>query len=102
MEFLQKKDTELLRNLITSKNEFGYLTNLYKLLMMGISSFKAKTLTKHIVAPFVVKLLLYKKYIDRHESNNNNFPHLLEEFFSNNDLANHCQHLANFHDDFKN
>ncbi|GBP36287.1 SCAN domain-containing protein 3 [Eumeta japonica] len=64
IEFLENKDTELRENLITSKNDIAYLTDLYTLLNNMNLQLQGDDLNlikpKNVVAAFVAKLLLYK------------------------------------------
>lgn len=103
IEFLENKDTELHDNLITSKNDIAYLTDLYKLFNDINLQLQGDDLnlikTKNVVAAFVAKLLLHKKNIGRREFHN--FPNLSAASFNNDDLLVYCQHLENLHSDFK-
>jgi zinc finger BED domain-containing protein 5/7/8/9 len=103
IEFLENKDTGLRDNLITSKNDIAYLTDLYKLFNDVNLQLQGDDLnlikTKTVIATFVAKLLLYKRNIGRREFNN--FPNLTAVSFINDDLVVYCQHLKNLHSDFK-
>ncbi|XP_039309107.1 protein ZBED8-like [Solenopsis invicta] len=103
IEFLENKDTELRDNIITSKNDIAYLTDLYKLFNDINLQLQGNDLnlikTKNVVAAFVAKLLLYVKNIGRHEFHN--FPNLAAASFNNDDLLVYCQQLENLHSDFK-
>lgn len=74
IEFMEKKDTELRTNRITSKNDIAYLTALctllndLKLQLLGDDLNLIKT--KNVFAAFVAKLLLHKKNIGRREFHN--------------------------------
>ncbi|GBP42477.1 Protein ZBED8 [Eumeta japonica] len=78
IELLENKDTELRENLITSKNDIAYPTDLYTLLNNMNLQLQGDDLnlikTKNVVAAFVAKLLLHKKNIGRREFHN--FPNL--------------------------
>lgn len=101
IEFLENKDTALRENLITSKNDIAYLTDLYTLFNDMNLQLQGDDLnlikTKNIVAAFVAKLLLHKKNIGRREFHN--FPNLSVSC-NNDDLLVYCQHLENLHSDF--
>lgn len=101
IEFLENRDTELRHNLITSKNDIAYLTDLYKLFNDMNLQLQGDDLnlikTKNVVAAFVAKLLLHKKNIGRREFHN--FPNLSVSC-NNDDLFAYCQHLENLHSDF--
>ena len=103
IEFLENKDTGLHDNLITSKNDIAYLTDLYKLFNDVNLQLQGDDLnlikTKNVIAAFVAKLLLHKKNIGRREFHN--FPNLSVVSFNNDDLFVYCQHLENLHNDFK-
>lgn len=103
IEFLKNKDTGLRDNLITSKNDISYLTDLYKLFNDVNLQLQGDDLnlikTKTVISTFVAKLLLYKINIGRREFNN--FPNLGAASFINVDLVVYCQHLENLHNDFK-
>ncbi|XP_062530775.1 uncharacterized protein LOC134200913 [Bombyx mori] len=64
----KQRDIELHENLITSKNDIAYLTDLYTLPDMNLQ-LQGDDLnlikTKNVVAAFVAKLLLHKKNIGR-------------------------------------
>ncbi|XP_026471713.1 SCAN domain-containing protein 3-like [Ctenocephalides felis] len=100
VEFLENKDTQLCKDLISSKNDIAYLTDLYALLNNmnlqlqgdGLNLIK----TKNIIAAFIAKLLLHKKNIGRREFHN--FPNL--SVSCNEDLLVYCQHLENLHENF--
>lgn len=102
IEFLENKDKELHDNLITSKNDIAYLTDLYKLFNDVNLQLQGDDLnlikTKNVIAAFVAKLLLYKNNIGRREFRN--FPNLSAVSFNNDDLLVYCQHLENLHSDF--
>lgn len=78
IEWLENKDTELRNNLILSKNDIAYLTDLYKLFNDVNLQFQGDDLnlikTKNSVAAFVSKLLFYKRNFGRREFHN--FPNL--------------------------
>lgn len=103
IEFLGNKDTGLRDNLITSKNDIVYLTNLYKLYNDVNLKLQCDDLnlikTKYIIATFVAKLLLYKRNITRHELNK--FLDLTTASYNNDNLLVYYQNLGNLHDDFK-
>lgn len=103
IEFLENKDTELRDNLIVSKNDIAYLTDLYILFNEFNLQLQNEDLnlikTKSAVTAFVAKLLLNKKNIGRREFHN--FPNLSLVSFNNIDLFAYCQHLENLHIDFK-
>ncbi|CAG9796454.1 unnamed protein product [Diatraea saccharalis] len=103
IEFLENKDPQLRDNLISSKKDVAYLTDLYKLFSDVNLQLQGDDLnlikTKNRIAAFVSKLLLYKRNIGRHEFNN--FPNLSRVLFNNDDLLVYCQHLENLHRDFK-
>lgn len=103
IEFLKNKDTGLRDNLITSKNDISYLTDLYKLFNDVNLQLQGDDLnlikTKTVISTFVAKLQLYKRNIGRREFNN--FPNLAAASFINDDLVVYCQHLENLHNDFK-
>ena len=103
IEFLENKDPELRDNLISSKNDIAYLTDLYKLFNDVNLQLQGDDLnlikTKNSIAAFVSKLLLYKRNIGRREFNN--FPNLSGVSLNNDDLLVYCQHLENLHRDFK-
>ncbi|CAG9794244.1 unnamed protein product [Diatraea saccharalis] len=103
IEFLENKDPELRDNLISSKKDIAYLTDLYKLFNDVNLQLQGDDLnlikTKNSIAAFVSKLLLYKRNISRREFNN--FPNLSRVSFNNDDLLVYCQHLENLHRDFK-
>lgn len=103
IEFLENKDRELRDNLIISKNDIAYLTDLYKLFNDVNLQLQGDDLnlikTKNVVAAFIAKLLLHKKNIGRREFHN--FPNLSVVPFNNDDLFVYCQHLEDLHNDFK-
>ncbi|CAG9786987.1 unnamed protein product [Diatraea saccharalis] len=103
IEFLENKDPELRDNLISSKKDIAYLTDLYKLFNDVNLQLQGDDLnlikTKNSIAAFLSKLLLYKRNIGRREFNN--FPNLSRVSFNNEDLLVYCQHLENLHRDFK-
>ncbi|GBP24959.1 Protein ZBED8 [Eumeta japonica] len=98
IEFLENKDRELRENLITSKNDIAYLTDLYTLLNNMNLQLQGDDLNlikpKNIVAAFVAKLLLHKKNIGKREFHN--FPNLSVSC-NNDDLLVYCLHLENLH-----
>ncbi|VVC31373.1 Hypothetical protein CINCED_3A015940 [Cinara cedri] len=104
IEFLENKNTGLCDNLITSKNDIAYLTDLNKLYndvnlqLQGDNLNLIKTKTYYI-ATFVSKLLLYKKNIRRREFNS--FSNLTTAHFIYDNLVVYCQHVENLHIDFK-
>lgn len=101
IEFLENKDTKLSNNLMKSKNDIAYLTDLYKLFNDINLQLQGDDLnlikTKNVAAAFVAKFLLYKKNIGRREFHN--FPKLSLSC-NNDDLFVYCQHLDNLHSDF--
>ncbi|CAH1107361.1 unnamed protein product [Psylliodes chrysocephalus] len=96
---------ELRDNLITSKHDIAYLTDLYKLFNDVNLQLQGDDLnlikTKNVAAAFVAKLQLYKRNMGRHKFNN--FPSLSAIFFNinNDDLLVYGQHLENIHAVFK-
>jgi len=64
IEFLEFRDNVLQANLITSKNDIAYLTDLYKLFNDVNIQFQGDEFnlikTKTVIAAFVGKLLMYK------------------------------------------
>ena len=103
IEFIENKDIELRDNLIASKNDIAYLTDLYTLFNDINLQLQGDDLnlikTKTVVSPFVAKLLLHKKHIGKHEFHH--FPNLSAASFINDDLLVYCQHLENLYSDFK-
>ncbi|XP_071043876.1 protein FAM200C-like [Parasteatoda tepidariorum] len=101
LKLLENKDTELHENLITSKNDIAYLTDIYTLLNYMNLQLQGDDLnlikTKNVVAGIVAKLLLHKKNIGRREFHT--FPNLSVSC-NNDDLLVYCQHLENLHSDF--
>lgn len=102
IEFFENRDKELQNNLILSKNDIAYLTDLYKLFNDVNLQLQGDDLnlikTKNVIAAFVGKLLLYKNNIGRREFRN--FPNLSAVSLNSDDLLVYCQHLENLNSDF--
>lgn len=80
LEFLESKDNDLLLNLINSKNDIAYMTDLFakfnetNLKLQGDQLNLIKT--KSITSAFVAKLFLYKQNLGRGEYSQ--FPNLFK------------------------
>ncbi|KAL4132712.1 hypothetical protein QTP88_009821 [Uroleucon formosanum] len=102
IEFLKNKDTGLRDNLITSKNDISYLTDLYKLFNDVNLQFQGDDLnlikTKTVISTFVAKLLFTREIL---VDMNLITPNLATASFINDDLVVYCQHLENLQNDFK-
>lgn len=103
LEFLEKRDDELRDNLISSRNDIAYLTDLYQhfnevnLQLQGDELNLIKT--KAVIAAFVKKLLLWKRNLGRKEYNF--FPNLSTVSLTTKDIQTYCEHLEALHADFE-
>jgi hypothetical protein len=84
LDFLENRDEKLRENLITSKNDIAYLTDLFKIFNEVNLQLQGDELnlikTKNVIAAFVRKLLLFKRNLSRG--------------------VHYCQHLDVLHADF--
>lgn len=102
LDFLEDREEKLREDLITSKNDIAYLTDLFKifnevnLLLQGDELNLIKT--KSVIAAFAGKLLLFKRNLGRGEYKH--FPKLSAVSAKPEDLLTYCQHLEVLHVDF--
>lgn len=102
LDFLEDRDEKLRENLITSKNDIAYLTDLFKIFNQVNLQLQGDELnlikTKNVIAAFAGKLLLFKRNLGRGEYNH--FPTLSAVSAKPEDLLTYCQHLEVLHVDF--
>jgi hypothetical protein len=102
LDFLENRDEKLRENLITSKNDIAYLTDLFKIFNEVNLQLQGDELnlikTKNVIAAFVRKLLLFKRNLGRGEYSH--FPTLSAVSAKQEDLLHYCQHLDVLHADF--
>lgn len=102
LDFLENRDDELRGNLIASKNDIAYMTDLFKIFNEVNLQLQGDELnlikTKNVIAAFVGKLLLFKRNLGRGEFLN--FPTLSALSVGKEDLMTYCQHLGALHVDF--
>jgi len=103
VEFLKNKDDDLRSNLINSKNDIAYMTDLFakfnetNLKLQGDNLNLIKT--KSVISAFVGKLSLYKQNLGRREFSQ--FQNLYElKELTDDDLLHYCNHLTVLHSDF--
>lgn len=103
LEFLESKDSDLKENLINSKADIAYLTDLFKkfndinLQLQGDSLNLIKT--KSVISAFLGKLKFMKQNISRREFSQ--FSNLSQVECLDEDIQTYVQHLIALHDDFK-
>lgn len=101
LEFLEEKE-QLRENLITSKNDIAYLTDLFKVFNQVNLQLQGDDLnlikTKNVIAAFAGKLLIFKRTLGRGEYNH--FPTLSTVSAKPEDLLTYCHHLEVLHVDF--
>lgn len=101
LEFLESKDNGLRHNLINSKNDIAYMTDLFgkfnetNLKLQGDQLNLIKT--KSVMSAFVAKLLLYKQNLGRGDCSQ--FPNLSKLQNRDEDMLAYCQHLTALHAD---
>lgn len=102
LDFLENRDEELRANLIASKNDIAYLTDLFKIFNDVNLQLQGDELnlikTKNVTAAFAGKLLLYKRNLGRGEYSH--FATLSEVSPKQEDLLIYCQHLEVLRADF--
>ncbi|XP_044751794.1 SCAN domain-containing protein 3-like [Coccinella septempunctata] len=103
LQFLDSRDSDLKKNLINSKADIAYLTDLFKkfndlnLQLQGDSLNLIKT--KGAVSAFLGKLKFMKQNISRREFSQ--FSNLSQVECLDEDIQTYVQHLIALHDDFK-
>ncbi|XP_034642709.1 SCAN domain-containing protein 3-like [Trachemys scripta elegans] len=102
LEFLENKDDALRANLIDSRNDIAYLTDLFNKFNETNSQLQGDELnlirTKTVISAFVAKLLLYKRNLGQGQFSQ--FPNLSTVEKHDEDLFTYCQHLEGLHSDF--
>ena len=102
IKFFENKDDSLRQNLLKSKNDMAYLTDLYNkfnemnLQLQGDDLNLIKT--KAIISAFVSKLGLYKENLGRRQFYH--FQNLSEVEINDGDILAYCQHLQALKKDF--
>ncbi|XP_067122534.1 protein FAM200C-like [Centruroides vittatus] len=94
LEFLDSKDNDLRLNLINSKNDIAYMTDLFAKFNETNLKLQGDQLnlieTKSIISAFVAKRFLYKQIFGRRECSQ--FPNLPKLQKRDDDLLVYCQH----------
>lgn len=102
LEFLQDKNDALRSNLIQSKSDIAYLTDLFQKFNESNLQLQGNELnlikTKSVISAFVRKLLLYKQNFGRGEFSQ--FPNLSAAEKKDEDIQSYCEHLDALHSDF--
>ncbi|XP_043262496.1 SCAN domain-containing protein 3-like [Colletes gigas] len=102
LEFLKDKNDALRSNLIQSKSDIAYLTDLFQKFNESNLQLQGDELnlikTKSVIFAFVTKLLLYKRNFGRGEFSQ--FPNLSGAEKKDEDILSYCEHLDALHSDF--